>query len=155
MAARTFSLAEKDLFAAQLAFICLSMIETSRHRIKLRRRREVKHVLHLSHMTHLDTTQDVHPFLGSVDLIAVEVGRALFKFREIFNRAQATFRAVDLLIEEPAQADSIQPKTPFLGTNVRSQVKLSRGVPIHMAVQTGHSQARLGVLRSSVGLNSS
>ena len=81
-----------------------------------------------------------------MDRVPVNVGGAEFELCEVLDRAQAALRAVDLLVEEAAQTHRIQPEAPLLGTVVRVEVKLSGRVTVHVAVQTGDAQARLGTL---------
>jgi hypothetical protein len=52
-----------------------------------------------------------------MDGIAVEVGGALLELGEVFDRAQAAFGAMDLLVEEPPQARGIEAQTPLLVTS--------------------------------------
>jgi hypothetical protein len=60
---------------------------------------------------------------------------------------------VNVLIEQAAQTDGVQPHAPLLGPHVWIDVEQTACVAIHMA----HVTPKLGwaVLRSSVGLNSS
>ena len=53
---------------------------------------------------------------------------------------------MDLLIEEAAQTHGIEAEPTLLGTVVGVQVKLRGGVTVHVAVQAGHAEARLGRL---------
>src|SRR5262245_51437053 len=81
-----------------------------------------------------------------MDLIAVEVRRSLLKLRKILHRPQTSFRSVDLLVKKTPEAHRIQPKTPLLRANVRVEMELPRRMAIHMAIETGHTQARLQCL---------
>ena len=114
MTLRALGLAEEQLFAAQFALGgSIANKLTGRH-IEFRRRREIEHVLHLRHVADLDAIQNIHAFLDRMDLVAIEVRRALFELREVFNRAQTALRSVDLLVHHASQAHRIQPKSPFL-----------------------------------------
>jgi hypothetical protein len=64
-----------------------------------------------------DAVQDVHALLHRMDGIAVEVGGALLELGEVFNRAQAAFGAMDLLVEHPSQARGIEAQAPLLVTS--------------------------------------
>ena len=44
------------------------------------------------------------PFLMRVDGVAIEIGGALLEFSEVFHRAQAALRSMNLLVEDAAQA---------------------------------------------------
>ncbi len=120
MTLRALAFAKKDLFATQLAFGRSLANQMAGRRIKFRCRWKVEHVLHLRHVTHLNAIKNVHAFLDRVNLITIEVRRALFELREVLDRAQASLRAVDLLILQAAQADGIDPEPAFLRTNIRT-----------------------------------
>jgi hypothetical protein len=55
-------------------------------------------------VAHRDTIEDVHPLLRRMDLVAVEVCRPLLELGEVLDRPKASFRTVNLLIEETAKA---------------------------------------------------
>src|SRR5215467_10220207 len=137
--AQTF--AEKDLLATQLAFRRSLANEMPGCRINFRCRWEVQHVLHLRHVTHLNAIENVHAFLDRMNLVTVEVCRALLEFGEVLDRAQASLGAVDLLILHAAQADSVQSEPAFLRSHIRSEVELSGCVAVDVAIQTRHSEA--------------
>src|SRR5262249_26227527 len=137
--AQTFS--EKDLLATQLAFRRSLANEMTGCRIKFRCRWEVQHVLHLRHVTHLNAIENVHAFLDRMNLVTVEIRRALFELGEVLDRAQASLGAMDLLILHTAQADSVQSEPAFLRSHIRSEVELSGCVAGDVAIQTGHSEA--------------
>src|SRR3954465_13928283 len=103
-------------------------------------------------MTDLDAVQDIHALLDSVDLIAIEIGCALFEFGEVLDGAQAALGGVDLLIEHSSETGRIQSEAPFLRSVIRIQVKLAGCVSIHMAIETGNSQTRLTALAIISGI---
>src|SRR3954466_14630305 len=88
-------------------------------------------------MADLNAIEDHHPLLDGVDRVSIEVRGALFELRKVLNRAKTTFRRVDLLVEDAAKARRIEAKAPILWADVRTQVKLSRGVPVDMAIKAG------------------
>ena len=114
MAAGALRLAEEELLAAQLGSVSPSRGSSRPGQVELRRRREVEHVLHLRHVDDLDPVEDVHALLDGVDLVAVEVGGALLELGEVLDRAQAALRAVDLLVEQAAQAHRVEPEAALL-----------------------------------------
>ena len=63
---------------------------------------------------HLNAVEDVHALLHGMDRVAVEVGGPLLELGEVLDRAQAPLRAVDLLVEHPAQADGVEPEAALL-----------------------------------------
>ena len=146
MTLRALTFAEEDLFATQLAFGRSLANEMAGGRIQFRCRWKVEHVLHLRHVTHLNAIENVDAFLDRVNLITIEVRRALLELREVLDRAQASLRAVDLLILQAAQADGVDPEPAFLRTNIRSEVELSRCVAVDVAIQAGYSKAGFGRL---------
>ena len=121
-------------------------IQPARSRVELRRRRKVEHVLHLRHVADLDAVENVHAFLHGVNLVAVEIGRALLELGEILDRAQAALRAVNLLVEHAAQADRIQPEPSLLRPDVGTQMELPRRVAVHVAIEAGDAEARLAAI---------
>ena len=145
-------LAEEQLLAAQLALGRLRPDRAGPSAVELRRGREVEHVLHLGHVAHLDPVEDVHALLHRVDRVAVEVGGPLLELGEVLDRAQAALRAVDLLVEQAAQADRVEPEAALLRPDVGVEVELAGRVAVDVAVEAGHAQAGLAVLRSSVGI---
>src|SRR3954452_8800318 len=94
-------------------------------------------------MADLNAIEDHHSLLDGVNRVSIEVRGALFELRKVLNRAKTAFRGVDLLVEDAAQARRIEAKAPILWANVRTQVKLSRGVPVGMAIKAGASQTGL------------
>ena len=78
--------------------------------------------------------------------VAVKVGGAVLEFGEVLDRAQAALRAVNLLVEEAAQAHRIEPEAPLLRPVVRIEVELAGRVAVDMAVQAGDAEAGLGAL---------
>src|SRR2546423_7523219 len=95
-------------------------------------------------MGHLDTRENSEALLHGVNRVTIEVGGPEFELGEILHRPQAALRAVDLLVKEAAQAGGIQPHAPLLGPIIGVEVELPRSMSIHMAVETGHAQARVG-----------
>jgi hypothetical protein len=145
VAGRALPLTEEDLFATQLAFGRFALIEPSGGQ-QLGCGREVEHVLHLRHVTDLHTVDDVHALLGGADLVTVEVGRALLELGEVFDRAEAALGAVDLLLENAAQARGVQPNAPLLRPHVGIQMELSRRVAVDVTVEARDAEARVGAL---------
>src|SRR4051812_34750917 len=89
-------LAEEQLFTSLFGFRSLVRIEPAGDGIKLWRRREIEHILHLRHMADLHPVQNHRSLLEGVDLVTVEVGRALLELSEILHRAQASLRSMHL-----------------------------------------------------------
>src|SRR6185437_5401518 len=65
------------------------------------------------------------------------------KFCEIFDRPQAAFRPVDLLVEHPPETHRIEPQAPLLRPHTGVQMELSGLMAVHMAIETSHTQARV------------
>src|SRR3954451_8185073 len=82
-------------------------------------------------------------FLVRRDVIAIEISRALFELAEILYRTQGALAAVDLLIEQTAQAGRIEPETPLLRAHIRREMESGIGMEIHMAIQACHTELRL------------
>ena len=135
MASRAFPFAEKDLFTPNFTRSCLSPVKTASYRIELRRRRKIQHILELRHVAHTNSIQNDHALLHSVNGITVEVRRALLEFGKVFDRSKTALGTMNLLVEHAPQAGSIQTKPPFLWTYVGSQVELSSGMSIHVAIE--------------------
>ena len=114
--------------------------------VKLGGRGEVEHVLDLRHVRDLNAIEDVEAFLHRVDLIAVEICRPLLELGEVFHRAQAALRAVDLLVEDAAKTDGVQPQPTLLGAVVGVQVELAGCVSIDVTIEAGHAEAGVGAL---------
>jgi len=91
-------------------------------------------------MADLHAVQDHCALLESVNLVAVEIRRAIFELGEVFDASQRALRSVYLLVEHPAQARRVQTKTTFLRAIVGIEMELPGRVAIHMAVKTGHTQ---------------
>src|SRR5690242_11489829 len=51
---------------------------------------------------------------------------------------------MNLLIEHPTQAHGIQSEPLHLGPRIGVQMKLSRRMKVHMAIEATHTEARLG-----------
>jgi hypothetical protein len=83
----------------------------------------------------------MEPFFGGDDLVAVEVGGALFKLGEVLHGAQGAFGAVDLLIEHATQTHRVNPEARGLRAIVRVQVEGGVGVAVRMAIEAGDAQA--------------
>src|SRR5208337_2983030 len=98
VAERALRLSEEQLLAAELALGRRRRVEAAQRR-QLGRSRKIEDVLHLGHVRHLDAIQNVHTFLESMNLVAVEVSRALLKLGEVLDRAQAPLCPVNLLVE--------------------------------------------------------
>src|SRR3954453_1673005 len=143
---RAAALVKEDLLAANLGLTRPGPVKPARVGMKLRRGREIEHVLHLRHVADLDTVDDVHTFFCRVHFISVEISGPLLEFREILNRAQAAFGAMDLLIENTAEASGIQTEAPLLRPHVRCEVELPGGVSIDVTIEAGHAQAGIAGL---------
>ena len=85
--------------------------------------------------------RQMYPFALRARLVAVEIGGALLEFAEILDRPQRPLRAMDLLVEEAAQADCVQAEARRLRSHVRRLVKGGVGMEIGMAVETGDAEA--------------
>ena len=68
----------------------------------MRRRRKIYDALHLTHVSNLQTIDHVDALFHGANRIAVEIGRALLKFRKVLQGSYRSFRPVDLLIEHSA-----------------------------------------------------
>ena len=106
-------------------------------------------------MAHAHPVELDEPLLHGVDRVAIEVGCPLLELGEVLDRPEAALRAVDLLVEHPAQAGRVEAEPALLGAVVGVEVELAGGVAVDVAVEAGHAEARVALLRSSVGLNSS
>src|SRR3954468_14938004 len=103
-------LAHEDLLAGKLLLAGLGRIEPAEW-IELRRGREIDDVLHLCHHRDvIDTVGPIDALALSADVVAVEIGGALLELREILDRTQRPLRAVNLLVEDTAQAHRIKPE---------------------------------------------
>jgi len=71
------------------------------------------HVLRLRHVADPNPVEDIHALLDGVNLVPIEVGRAPLELREAIDRAQAALRAVDLLVEQAAQARRVEAGAPL------------------------------------------
>src|SRR3954468_6037608 len=142
MAYGALPFAKEDLLAAELAFARHFGIQPAEHR-QLWRRRKIEHVLGLRHVRNHTAREFLESFLHGANRIAIEIGRPLLELRKVLDRPQAALRAVNLLIEYTAQADRIETEAPLLGANVGTQVKLTRGVSVHMTIETGNAERRM------------
>ena len=138
VACGTLPLAEKHRFAAALTLGRPRGVQAAGRR-ELGGRRDIEHVLQLRHMGYLDPWENGEALLHGVDRVAIEVGGPEFEFGEILHRPYTALRAMDLLVEEATQASGIEPHAPLLGPVIRVQMELARGMPIHMAVETGYA----------------
>src|SRR5437764_1669883 len=134
MTGDTLRFAKEKFLPANLAFIRFGRVEAGSRRVQFRRGRKVEHILHLRHVTDLHAIDNVRTFLEGVNLIAVEVGRALLELGEVFDGTQTALRAMHLLIEKSAQTDGVEPHSPLLWPIIGIQVELSCSVAIHMAI---------------------
>ena len=80
------------------------------------------------------------------DGIAIEVRCALFEFSEVFDRAKAALRSVNLLVKHSAQAGCIEAKPALLGPDIGREVELCGRMSVNMAVQTGYTKTRVARL---------
>ena len=134
MAGDALRFAKEKFLPANLAFIRFGRVEPGSCRVQFRRGRKVEHVLHLRHVTDLHAINDVRTFLEGVNLIAIEVGRALLELGEVFDGTQTALRAMHLLIEKSAQTGGVESHSPLLWPIIGIQVELSCRVAIHMAI---------------------
>ena len=130
-------LAKKELLALDFLLRRLLPVESGRHRIELRGRRKIDHVLHLRHMGHLQAIDHVHAFFHRPDRIAIEIGRPLFKLGKILHGPEAAFGPMDLLVEQSPKAGRVDTESIGLRSGIRVQMELPRRVKIDMTVQTG------------------
>ena len=107
------------MFSSQFAIGRALPDEPSSDWIELWRRWKIEHVLHLGHMADLDAVQYVHSFFDGMDLVAIEVCGALLELRKVFDGPQASLGTVNLLVEQTAQADRIEPEPPLLGADIK------------------------------------
>jgi hypothetical protein len=50
---------------------------------------------------------------------------------------------MDLLVEQAAQAGRVEAETPLLRPDIGAEVKLPRGMAVHMAIKTSHTETGL------------
>ncbi len=50
---------------------------------------------------------------------------------------------MDLLVEQAAQAGRVEAETPFLRPDIGAEVKLPRGMAIHVAIKASHPKTGL------------
>src|SRR4051812_16418724 len=106
MAYAALRFAKKQPLSTQLTVRRLMRIQVPRH-VQLRRGRKIQHVLQLRHVRYLNSIEDVSALFKGMQLIAVEVSRSLLELGKVFDRSQTSLRAMDLLIEDSAQADGV------------------------------------------------
>src|SRR3954454_15466231 len=142
VATRALAFSEEKLFATQFLFSGLGSVKPTLA-IQFRRRREIKHVLHLRHMAYMDSIEHRKTFFHRTNRIPIEIGGAKFELCEIFHRPQAALGAMYLLIEQSAEADRIQAKTPLLRPYIGTQVKLRGRMPVYVTVKASDPKAGL------------
>ena len=124
--------------------------------VQARGRREVEQFLDLRHEVDLAATfQRVDPLGRCRHLVAVEIGRTLLEFGEIFDGLQRPLRAEQPLDVHAAKARGIDATAVRLRPDVARQVGRPGGVAVDVAVEAGHAlhAERASVLRSAVALN--
>ena len=86
--------------------------------------------------------QNVDPFLGSENGVAVKVRTPLLEFREIFDGLQGPLRSEEPLNVDPAQCGCVESVTNFLRPNVSGQMCTGIGVSVDVTVEAAHTTAR-------------
>src|SRR5262245_9355521 len=103
MASGTLSLPEEDLLPAHFAWGRSGRIQAAKW-VEFGRGWEIKHILYLCHMGHLYAWNDREPFLHGMDRVTVKIRGAKLKLGKILHGTEAALRAVDLLVEQAAEA---------------------------------------------------
>ena len=134
---------EEHLLSGQFGSCRLLWVELS-EQIELRCGREVEDRHELGHEVDLAAPlQDIHALLRGDHVIAVKVSRPLLKLGEILDALQRPLGAEQPLDVHAAQRRRIKAVPEFLGANVADQMRGPIAGPIHVAIETGDSRARL------------
>ena len=99
--------------------VAFARIEPARDRIQLRRGGKSNMFCICAMWLTCTRSRMFMPFLIAWILIAVEVRRALLELGEVLDRSQAALRAMDLLVEDAAQAGGVEAEAAFLRPHVR------------------------------------
>ena len=87
--------------------------------------------------------QNIHALLRGDHRVAVEIRRPLLEFGEVLDGLQGPLRAEQALNIDSSQRGGIEAVAKRLGANIADQVRRPIGVAVDVAVETGHSHARL------------
>src|SRR5258707_13876325 len=143
MAHRALAFAEEYGLAAQLSGRCFGTVDVAEH-VELRCRREVEHLLEFRHLMDLAAAiENVHPFLGRDDMVAVEVRGALLELGKVLHRLQRTLRAKQSLDVHAAQRRGVDAVAELLRADVADQMRRAIGMAVGMAIEAGDTAARL------------
>src|SRR5258708_32066906 len=92
--------------------------------------------------------ENVHPFLGRDDMVAVEVRGALLELGKVLHRLQRTLRAKQSLDVHAAQRRGVDAVAELLRADVADQMRRAIGMAVGMAIEAGDTAARL--LRAAI-----
>src|SRR5215469_4572827 len=148
VAAGALALAEEDILAAHFGWGRFSGIELAKD-VEFWRWRKIQHLLEIGHEIDLAAALErVHPLFCRLHDVAVEIGRALLEFGEVFDRLQGPLRPEKPLHVQAAKRDRLDAVAEPLGACVRSLVRRAVLVPIGMTIEA--SRALAGQLRAAV-----
>src|SRR4029434_1543289 len=99
---------------------------------------------HLCHMGHLHAWNDREPFLHGMDRVTVKIRGAKLKLGKILHGTETPLRAVDLLVEQAAEAHRVETEAALLRPVIRIEVELARRMAIDVAIETRDAEAGLG-----------
>jgi hypothetical protein len=92
---------------------------------------KVDDVLHLRHHRHLiEPVWEVHALALGAHVVAVEVRGPLLELGKVLNRPQRPLRAVNLLVEQAAQAHRVEPKPRRLRPHIWRLVESRVGMEV-------------------------
>ena len=142
----------KERLAAHLLLAGFARIEFAID-AELRRGREVEQLLEFRHEMHLAAAlENVHPFFGGDDRVAVEVSGALLELGEILDGFQRALRTEEALNVHPAQAGRFDAMAKRLRPDVADEMRGAVGMAVGMAIKAGdparraHGAAVVGVI---------
>src|SRR5262249_44967885 len=92
--------------------------------------------------------EDVHPFFGRDDRIAVEIGGALLELGEVLNAGHGALGAEASLDVHAAKRWGLDAMAKLLWPYGTDQMRGAVRVAVHVAVETGH--ASTGLLGSPI-----
>src|SRR5262245_30547399 len=95
-------------------------------------------------MGHLYAWNDREPFLHGMDRVTVKICGAKLKFGKILHRTETPLRAVDLLVEQAAEAHRVETEAPLLRPVIRVEMELACCMAIDVAIETRDTETRLG-----------
>src|ERR1700730_1282194 len=87
--------------------------------------------------------QNIDPFLGGDDRIAVEIGCTLLEFGEILDRFQGALRAEQPLDVHAAERRRIDPMAIGLGTDIADKMRRAVSMTVRMTIEASDATARL------------